>query len=89
VRGQNFKFKYESMLREFEFARASVVVSDETECDEYENFVRLARETIYTMFSQFQSIMNKMCANKAQLPYDDHERALKIIHALDQRVWEV
>jgi hypothetical protein len=30
-----------------------------------------------------------MCANKAQLPYDDHERALKLLHALDQRVWEV
>jgi hypothetical protein len=30
-----------------------------------------------------------MCANKARLPYDDHERALKLLHALDQRVWEV
>jgi hypothetical protein len=30
-----------------------------------------------------------MHANKAQLPYDDHERALKLLHALDQRVWEV
>jgi hypothetical protein len=24
-----------------------------------------------------------------QLPYDDHERALKLLHALDRRVWEV
>jgi hypothetical protein len=30
-----------------------------------------------------------MHANKAQLPYDDHERALKLLHALDQRIWEV
>jgi cobyrinic acid a,c-diamide synthase len=30
---KDFKFKYESMLRELESARASVVVSDETECD--------------------------------------------------------
>jgi hypothetical protein len=30
-----------------------------------------------------------MCANKARLPYDDHERALKLLHALDQRVLEV
>jgi hypothetical protein len=30
-----------------------------------------------------------MHANKAQLPYDDHERALKLLHALDRRVWEV
>ena len=33
--------------------------------------------------------MNKMQANKPQLPYDDHERALKLLHALDRRVWEV
>jgi hypothetical protein len=30
-----------------------------------------------------------MRAYKAQLPYDDHERALKILHALDRRIWEV
>jgi hypothetical protein len=41
------------------------------------------------MFSMFQSIVNKMHANKAQLPYNDHERALKLLHALDLRVWEV
>jgi hypothetical protein len=50
---------------------------------EYENFVQLVGETIQTMFSWFQSIVNKMCANKAQLPYDDHERTLKLLHALD------
>jgi hypothetical protein len=30
-----------------------------------------------------------MHENKAQLPYDDHEKALKLLHALDWRVWEV
>jgi hypothetical protein len=30
-----------------------------------------------------------MRANKAQLPYDDHERALKLLHALDRRDWKV
>jgi hypothetical protein len=30
---KDFKFKYESALRELESARALVVVSDETECD--------------------------------------------------------
>jgi hypothetical protein len=30
-----------------------------------------------------------MCANRAQLPYDDHDRALKLLHALDRRVREV
>ena len=61
----------------------------ETDMREYENFTLLAGETIDSMFSRFQSIMNKMCANAAQLPYSDHERALKLLHALDQRVWEV
>jgi hypothetical protein len=30
-----------------------------------------------------------MFANKAQLPHDDHERALKLWHALNRRVSEV
>jgi hypothetical protein len=30
-----------------------------------------------------------MHANKAKLPYDNHERALNLLHALDRRVWEV
>jgi hypothetical protein len=61
----------------------------ETYRREYENFVKLARETIDMMLSHLKSIVNRMCANKAHLPYDDHERALKVVHALDQRVWEV
>jgi hypothetical protein len=61
----------------------------ETYRREYENFTQLAGETINSMFSRFQSIVNKMCANKARLPYSDHERALKLLHALDRRVWEV
>jgi hypothetical protein len=48
----------------------------ETYRREYENFTQLARETIDTMFSMFLSIVNKKHANKAQHPYDDHERAL-------------
>jgi hypothetical protein len=61
----------------------------ETYRREYENFTQLAGETIDSMFSRFQSIVNKMRANKAHLPYSDHERALKLLHALDRRVWEV
>jgi hypothetical protein len=58
----------------------------ETYHREYENFVQLAGETIDTMFFWFQSTVNKMRANKAQLPYDDHERALKLLHALEEVV---
>lgn len=35
------------------------------------------------MFIHFQSIVNMMRANKPQLPYNDHERALKLLHAVD------
>jgi hypothetical protein len=51
--------------------------------------VLLASETIKTMFPRFQSIVNKMHANKEQLPYDDQERALKQLHALDRIIWEM
>jgi hypothetical protein len=49
---------------------------------EYEKFTQLAGETIDSMFSRFQSIVNKIRANKAQLPYSDHERALKNYYML-------
>ena len=41
------------------------------------------------MFQHFQTIINRMRANNAQIPYDDHERALKLLYALDQKVWYV
>ena len=34
-----------------------------------------------------QSIVNNMKANVTELPYDDHDRALKLLHALDCTVW--
>ena len=46
-------------------------------------------ESIDAMFSRFLTIVNKMRANKPQLPYDDHERALKLLYALDRKVWDV
>jgi hypothetical protein len=46
-------------------------------------------ESIDAMFSCFQTIVNKMRANKPQLLYDDHERALKLLYALDWKVWDV
>jgi hypothetical protein len=31
--------------------------------------------------------MNNMRANVAVLPYDDHDRAVKLLHSLDRTVW--
>ena len=56
---------------------------------EYENFSQFDRESVDAMFSRFLSIVNKMRANKPQLPYDDHERALKLLYTLDMKVWDV
>jgi hypothetical protein len=58
----------------------------ETYKREYENFTQLDSESIDVMFSRFETIVNKIRANKAQLPYDDHERALKLLYALDRKV---
>jgi hypothetical protein len=32
-------------------------------------------------------IVNNMRANVAVLPYDDHDRAIKLLHSLDRTVW--
>jgi hypothetical protein len=40
----------------------------ETYLQEYKNFVQLAKETIDSMFSRFQSIMNKMHATRRSNP---------------------
>ncbi|XP_022683469.1 uncharacterized protein LOC111257696 [Setaria italica] len=59
----------------------------ETYRREYENFVHLPSESADALFQRFLAIVNKMKANITILPYTDHNRALKIIHALDHEVW--
>ena len=63
----------------------------ETHRWEYENFTQLPGESIDTMFSRFQSIVNKVRANQPQgtQTYSDHEKAMKLLYALDRKVWEV
>jgi hypothetical protein len=39
------------------------------------------------MFQRFTVIVNNMRANVAVLPYDDHDRAVKLLHSLDCTVW--
>jgi hypothetical protein len=39
------------------------------------------------MFQRFMVIMNNMRANVAVLPYDDHDRAITLLHSLDHTVW--
>jgi hypothetical protein len=39
------------------------------------------------MFQRFTVIVNNMRANVVMLPYDDHDRAIKLLHSLDRTVW--
>jgi hypothetical protein len=39
------------------------------------------------MFQHFTVIVNNMRANVVVLPYDDHDRAVKLLHSLDRTVW--
>jgi hypothetical protein len=33
-------------------------------------------------------VVNNMKANVDVLPYDDHDRAVKLLHTLDRTVWD-
>jgi hypothetical protein len=54
---------------------------------EYMNFTHLPGESIDAMFQSFTVIVNNMRANVVVLPYDDHDRAVKLLHSLDRTVW--
>jgi hypothetical protein len=54
---------------------------------EYENFTHLPGESIDAMFQCFMMIVNNMRDNVVMLPYDDHDRVVKLLHSLDHTVW--
>jgi hypothetical protein len=54
---------------------------------EYDNFTHLPSESIDAMFQRFTVIVNNMRANVSMLPYDDHDRAVKLLHSLDRTMW--
>jgi hypothetical protein len=54
---------------------------------EYENFTHLPGESIDVMFQRFTVIVNNMRSNMAMLLYDDHDRAVKLLHSLDRTMW--
>jgi hypothetical protein len=54
---------------------------------EYENFTHLPGESIEALFQRFTVVVNNMRANVDLLPYDDHNRAVKLLHSLDRTVW--
>jgi hypothetical protein len=54
---------------------------------EYENFTHLLGESIDALFQRFTVVVNNMRANVDVLSYDDHDRAVKLLHLLDCMVW--
>jgi hypothetical protein len=54
---------------------------------EYENFTHLPGESIDALFQRFTVVVNNMRAIVDVLPYDDHDRAVKLLHSLDRTVW--
>jgi hypothetical protein len=54
---------------------------------EYENFTHLLGESIDALFHRFTVVVNNMRANVDVLPYDDHDRDVKLLHSLDRTVW--
>jgi hypothetical protein len=54
---------------------------------EYENFTHLPGESIDALFQRFTVVVNNMRANVDVLSYDDHDRAVKLLHSLDHTVW--
>jgi hypothetical protein len=53
---------------------------------EYENIAHLPGESIDALFQRFTVVVNNMRANVDVLPYDDHDRAVKLLHSLDRTV---
>jgi hypothetical protein len=55
---------------------------------EHENFTHHPSESVNALFQQFTVVVNNMRANVVVLPYNDHDRAVKLLHSLDRIVWD-
>jgi hypothetical protein len=56
--------------------------------EEYENFTHLPSKSVDALFQRFTVVVNNMRANVVLLPYDDHDRDVKLLHSLDHTVWD-
>jgi hypothetical protein len=53
---------------------------------DYEN-THLLGESIDALFQRFMVVVNNKRANVDVLPYNNHDRAVKLLHSLDRTVW--
>jgi hypothetical protein len=54
---------------------------------EYENSTDLPGESIDVLFQRLTVVVNNMRANVDVLRYDNHDRAMNLLHTLDCTVW--
>jgi hypothetical protein len=54
---------------------------------EYEKFTHRPGESIDALFQRFTVVVNNMRANVDVLPYDDHDRVVKLLHSLGRTIW--
>jgi hypothetical protein len=54
---------------------------------EFENFTHLPGESIDALFRMFTVVVNNMRSNVDVLPYDDHDRTVKLLCSLDRTIW--
>jgi hypothetical protein len=75
------------VLKEAHFGNAKVQAQMyATYRREYEN-THLPGESIDALFHRFTLVVNNMRANVDMLPYDDHDRTVKLLHSLDCTIW--
>jgi hypothetical protein len=88
VHTENLACRIWTLLKEAHVGNAQVLAQMyATYRREYENFTHLLGESIDALFQRFTVVVNNMRANVDVLPYDDHDRALKLLHSLDRTVW--
>jgi hypothetical protein len=88
VHAENLACRFWSVLKEAHVGNAQVQAwMYATFRREYENFTHLPGESIDALFLRFTIVVNNMRANVDVLPYDDHDRAVKLLHSLDRMFW--
>jgi hypothetical protein len=88
VHTKSLAYRIWSVLREAHVGNAKVQARMfATYRREYENFTHLPGESIDALFRRFTVVVNNMRANVDVLPYNDHDRVVKLLHSLDCTVW--
>jgi hypothetical protein len=88
VHTEHLAFRIWTVLKEAHVGNAQVQARMyATYRREYKNFTHLPGESIDALFQRFTVVVNNMSANVDVHPYDDRDRAVKLLHSLDRTIW--